>query len=287
MRPATLASLGLGERLDNVVGTALLARAAAMQVRRSEGPSARMQHMAALSIGTIALLDVQVTARAAAGLALTLSDVPTALPAIAAGIAAASGSQQGVPGPFFAEPGIFPAVPPDWAVFSFLQAAISDVRVPRFYPGEIARAIGRDEGQPIGRLGISAYRWLRLAEVPAGAERVAAARWILERGADEVDQAIRDTVHWQTLRAGLAPVEPELLLAALVFVRASQHGQIGVDVRSVDRPVIRAALAVAAGMLGQLDIAEELGGPAAEIGGTAGTRWEHWLARSGEGPLHW
>jgi hypothetical protein len=165
MRPATLASLGLGERLDNVVGTALLARAAAMQVLRSEGPSARMQHLAALSIGTIALLDVQVTARAAAGLALALSDVPKALPAIAAGIAAASGSQQGVPGPFFAEPGIFPAVPPDWAVFSLLQAAISDGSVPRFHPGEIATAIGRDEGQPIGRLGISAFRWLRL---PAG-----------------------------------------------------------------------------------------------------------------------
>lgn len=73
----------------------------------------------------------------------------------------------------------------------------------------------------------------------------------------------------------------------MIFVRASQHGQIGVDVRSVDRPVIRAALAVAAGMLGFLDLAEALGGPAGEIEGQAGIRWQHWLDNVGGGPMQW
>ncbi len=89
MRPQTLADLDLAEYLDDVVGTAMAARAAAMQVRRTEGATARMQDLAALALGSLALLDVEVTAQAAAGLAVALSDVPSALPVIAAGLATA------------------------------------------------------------------------------------------------------------------------------------------------------------------------------------------------------
>jgi hypothetical protein len=289
MRPSTLTGLGLGERLDSVVGTALLARAAAMQVRRSEGPSARMQDLAALSLGTMALLDVEVTGRAASGLALTFSDVPSALPAIAAGIAAATGSARTASGFFLAEADALPAVPVDWAVFSILQELLWEPHRPRRrYPGGIAAAIGRDDGQPIGRLGISAYRWMRLAEVRTRPDRAAAALWILERGADEVEQAMRDSFHWQSLHAGLAPLEPELLLAGLILLgAASQRSSPAVDVPSANRPVVRATLAVAAGMLGQARLAEDLGGPAAEIGGQPGRRWRRWQASAGEGTLVW
>jgi hypothetical protein len=79
MKPAVLTSLGLGDHVDNVVGTALLARAAAMQERQTEGASARMQDLAALSIGAMAVLSTEITRRAASGLAITLSQTPSAL----------------------------------------------------------------------------------------------------------------------------------------------------------------------------------------------------------------
>jgi hypothetical protein len=85
----------------------------------------------------------------------------------------------------------------DWLVFGVLQAALTG-------PGTLndgygwqtdfpngMLAAGLDDGQPVGRLGISAYRLMRSASVPPGPERSDAARWILERGAEEVERAVR------------------------------------------------------------------------------------------------
>jgi hypothetical protein len=185
------------------------------------------------------------------------------------------------------------AAPLDWLVFSILQAVLTspDTLVEEYgwrdaFPDGILAAIGRDDGQPVGRLGISAYRWMRLVSVPPGQERSDAARWILERGAEDVERAMQDAYHWQRLHAGLAPVEPELLLAALIL-SAQPHRPFEPDARAANRPVVRAALATAACMLGQDDLALELGGPETEIDGHAGNRWRQWLDNASEGPLTW
>lgn len=293
MKPSVLYSLGLGDHLDNVVGTALLARAAAIQVRRTEGPSARMQDLAALSMGTMAVLDTGVTRRAASGLAITLSSVQSALGAIAGSIAAASGVPPATAGLFLPESEMLGA-PLDWLVFSVLQAGLvadrGPLRVqpspPSLYLDEVLRTGSRDEGQPIGRLGISAYRWTRLTSAPPGPER-AAARWILERGAEDVERAMHDSFHWQKLHVGLAPVEPELLLAGLILLSGEPDNPIEPDIRSASRPVVRAALATAACMLGQDRLALDLGGPETEITGQAGHRWHRWLDNASQDPLTW
>lgn len=294
MKPSVLNNLGLGDHVDNVVGTALFARAAAIQVRRTEGPSARMQDLAALSLGTMAVLDTGVTRRAASGLAITLSSAQSALGAIAGGIVAASGVPPATGGLFLPEWEML-GVPLDWLVFSVLQADLAadrgPLRVqpspPRLYLNDALETARRDDGQPIGRLGISAYRWMRLISVPPGPERATAARWILERGAEDVERAMQDSFHWQRLHVGLAPVEPELLLAGLILLGGEPNSPIEPDTRSASRPVVRAALATAACMLGQDDLALDLGGPETEVNGQAGHRWHRWLDNASEGPLTW
>ena len=245
-----------------------------------------MQDLAALSIGTLALLDVPVTRQAAAGLASALSNVQSALSAIAAGIATTFDG----PRPAWEQP---PAgsdaqstVPVDWAVFSIMQRLlVNPSRQPGGYPTDMATVIARDEGQGIGRLGISAFRWMRVAEAETVRERSIATHWILERGAYEIEQAMRDSFHWRNLDAGLAPIEPELLLAGLILL--SPGLSIETDTHSLDRPVVRATLAVAAGMLGNFELAQELGGSAADIKGELEDRWEQWKARVGDTALPW
>lgn len=294
MKPAVLTSLGLDGHVDNVVGTALLARAAAMDERRTGGASARMEDLAALSIGAMAVLSADVTRRAASGLAMTLAQTASTLGAIAGGIAVAIGDPPPNRGLFLTDPQTVGAAPFGWLVFSILQAVLAvpdpltdDLRWRDARLEELFAVVGRDDGQPVGRLGISAYRWMRLASFPSGPERSYAARWILERGAEDVERAMQDVYHWQRLHAGLAPVEPELLLAALVFLRGEPLSPFGPDSRAASRPVVTAALATAACMLGQDDLARELGGPETVIEGRAGGRWQRWLDHLSEGPLTW
>jgi hypothetical protein len=177
------------------------------------------------------------------GLAQALSNVPSALPAIAGGIAIASPDLQFGLERFPAEPEAWARAPVDWAVFSILQSFLGDPYLPPVDESNpLIEPVSRDDGQPIGRLGISAYRWMRIAEARAGPERSVAARWILERGSDEVQRAMRDSFHWQNLQAGLAPVEPELLLAGLIFLQGAQLFQE--DIRGQARLFPTSELAV-------------------------------------------
>jgi hypothetical protein len=276
MRPRVLAGLGLEYHLDDAVGTALLARAAAIQVRRTQGPTVQVQDLAALSLGAMAVLDAEVTKRATAGLgvALAIARVPSPLGAVAVAISAATTDYEFAPLP---PPELLRSAPLGYAVFSLLW--------PIDYAGDILEAISRDDGEPIGRLGIAAYRWARLAAAEAGAQRSAAARWILDRGAEEVERAMRDAYHWRRLHAGLAPVEPELLLAALILLREEpERTRFEAAEDAAGHPVVRAAIVTAASMRGDERLAERLGGADEPVYGAAGERWRRWQDRISEGP---
>jgi hypothetical protein len=295
MRPGTLEALDLGKQLDNVVqldkvvgtvvGTALLARASAMQVLRTEGPNARMQDLAALAIGTMALLDVEVTREAAAGLARDLAGVPSALPAIAAGIGSPVGPLASWREQRLIEPAIPERMTVDWAVFRVMQNVLTHPESRgRPYPPGSEELIERDGGQGVGRLGFPAYRWMRVAKAERPEDRSLAVADLLTWGNAEVKQAMRDSFHWQKLSAGLAPIEPELLLAGMIRLQDTPGSYLPPD----DLQVVRATLAVAADMLGNPGIASELGGPEAEISGPPGERWRRWRREgAGGGPLHW
>lgn len=291
MRTALLEGLGLAGRQGDLVGTALLARAAAIQVRRSEGTARRMQDLASLSIGVMAILDAEVTGRASAGMARALDGVPSALGAITGGIAVAAGRLEPSPLP---GPETDATAPLGWEVFRLLQSILAppDLRTDPYYIAgrtrpELLFVSGRDEGQPVGRLGISAFRWMLLAATPHGPARSAAAWWILNRGAEEVDRTMQDSFHWKNLHSGLAPVEPELLLTGLILLQNESYGLDRRDVYSDAHPVARATLASAADILGLEGIAEDLGGEATRIEGEAGSRWSQWLDTIREGPIDW
>lgn len=296
MRPALIAQLGFGDRLGNVIGSALLARAAAIQTRRIEGPSRRMQDLAALSIGVMAILDTAVTRRAVTGLAVTLAGAPSPLGAIANSIAVATGEWPSHSAPFMPEPETLTEAPIDWVVFRLLQTVLvnpeleaDQYQIRNRYLDEMLAVIGRDDGQPVGRLGISAYRWMRVVTSRPGPERANAALWLVGRASEESEHAMSDSFHWQNLHAGLAPVEPELLLVGLILIREVSPSvkRFQALIEPTGRPVINATLASAAGLLGREELAADLGGPSAEISGEAGDRWRQWLNSTGDGPLTW
>jgi hypothetical protein len=284
MRLGTLEALDLGDHLDDVVGTALLARASAMQVRRTEGRNARMQDLAALALGTMALLDVEVTRQAAIGLAWTLAGVRSALPPIAAGIGFPVGAPESSREQRLIEPPNPERMTIDWAVFRVMQNVLTDPQSRgRPYPPDSEELIERDGGQGVGRLGFPAYRWMRVAEAKGPQDRSSAVADILTWGNAEVKQAMRDSFHWRKLSAGLAPIEPELVLAGMIMLKTTPDNYLPPD----DLQVFRATLAVAADMLGNPAIASELGGPETEIGGQLGDRWRTWRERVGSHPLTW
>jgi hypothetical protein len=123
-----------------------------------------------------------------------------------------------------------------------------------------------------------------VADAGPGSDRAFAAGELLDQGNAEVKHAMRDSFHWHKLGAGLAPIEPELLLAGLILLQASPDflPDLGED-----RRVIRATLAVAAEMLGNRDDAERLGGDPADIAGLLADRWYGWLERNADGLPHW
>jgi hypothetical protein len=126
-----------------------------------------------------------------------------------------------------------------------------------------------------------------LAAAPHGPTRSAAAWWILNRGAEEVDRTMQDSFHWKNLRSGLAPVEPELLLTGLILLQNESYVPDRRDVYSDAHPVARAILASAADILRLEGIAESLGGQATPIEGEAGNRWSQWRNTTREGPIDW
>jgi hypothetical protein len=254
MRSGTLEALGLGGLEDRVAGTALLARTAARHSLSVEGASQHTSSLALLSISALALMDATTARRAAAGLADALAGRSSPLVPLLAGLAPRA--PEAAPEPRFRwsldgiEDG--PARR-DGAVFALvafraaqlgLPVPVDWAEAPWYWRGEVER----QRSLPVGRLGIPVSRWLALTNDDLGQVRSAALE-VLRRGADEMRIAMSDAYHWRMLHSGLAPIEPELLLAAMVLHAAAQLMDEGygseVERELEDDEVLRAVFVVA------------------------------------------
>lgn len=108
---------------------------------------------------------------------------------------------------------------------------------------------------------------------------------VLRRGADEIRLAMSDVHHWRMLHAGLAPVEPELLLAALVLLAAGRDDGFAPEVEAelAADEVIQATVVVAGDLLPETwhrppsrSLIDRWGGENAAPPGAAGARFAHW-----------
>lgn len=301
MRAGVTAALRLTDVESRLVGGALLARTAARHLLAVEGPSARAQSLISLSIGTFAVIDSEVTARMCAGLPRVLAHGEGGTVPLFAALGAAAAPAGELEPVDWSPESPDPAAVRSGMVFALVAArmGVLGLPVPPVIPpwatDGFRDVVLRQPAAPVGRLRIPVRRWLSIDD-PELSVTMNAALDVIRRGADEVGLAMTDAYHWRWLHAGMAPVEPELLLAGMAVHAAARESGYSdqVEVEAERDPVVRAVLVASADLVPrEWGLAREFGsrwgGEDRAVGGAAGDRLSSWRERviGDSQVIHW